>query len=762
MSERKWKNRDALVTAFDNYEEELEKTIIQRNKFMKRAISKPMARVEESRAPHIENRGNHMFQTAPEAKKLARGLGLNETVAKIGMLMHDAGHPFGAHEGEQTMNIIGELLNTGYFHHNAKGIDVILSENLIEKFIDDIPEARDNQELRKKMKNDVWYFFDLIVGHDGESSKKDEEEMRKTHKKYKSVKEAVLDKARKANRTNNYKCQVETLEAQLSKPADILSYLKSDMLDAFSQGIVKEFSDDYLVLISKLLLENNEQTKELDEQLELADDSTKEKIRSERIKRAKKYINELKKQELRETTEDIDINYDRKILGTVDKILKEIEEKGLSTFSIEEQDEETLDKITNKAIQSFIEEELKKGTDKQTIGSDKNKIIDYTKKMIQIRKRTVEKVMAKIQEALEQDYISTTLAKWNEIEKDVTLTDDERYKRKKATMGFSDKASHIIYGPKGMKQLNYIEYVQYTKREYQRKSLPQATLKMIEQCANSLVKTGIIRDKFYDRTILKHIHDEEVKSAMKVPERDEESYTKYKLKIGIREPGSLKLAKQRREKYSKKREEDEKKAKRRKEAKTKAGIFKEIYNYTQRQGARFALSCEDVYYAIPYTVRSMVKKAVDSKYKPNDYLPEEEKSKVYKIRRELAERFGEYGGIAITKENLEKYINELIKKERDNLELSVAREISIKYLGGMTDKGIVKLLIDSGNLSKETYEKEDVPDRPNENIIRLSRTLSESAEPEEKSEEFKKRIKETHRVKPLMVINNETNTEKEL
>ena len=423
MSERKWKNRDALVTVFDDYEEELEKTIIQRNKFMKRAISKPMARVEESRAPHIENRGNHMFQTAPEAKKLARGLGLNETVAKIGMLMHDAGHPFGAHEGEQTMNIIGELLNTGYFHHNAKGIDVILSENLIEKFIDDIPEARDNQELRKKMKNDVWYFFDLIVGHDGESSKKDEEEMRKTHKKYKSVKEAVLDKARKANRTNNYKCQVETLEAQLSKPADILSYLKSDMLDAFSQGIVKEFSDDYLVLISKLLLENNEQTKELDEQLELADDSTKEKIRSERIKRAKKYINELKKQELRETTEDIDINYDRKILGTVDKILKEIEEKGLSTFSIEEQDEETLDKITNKAIQSFIEEELKKGTDKQTIGSDKNKIIDYTKKMIQIRKRTVEKVMAKIQEALEQDYISTTLAKWNEIEKDVTLTD---------------------------------------------------------------------------------------------------------------------------------------------------------------------------------------------------------------------------------------------------------------------------------------------------------------------------------------------------
>lgn len=762
MTNKKWRNRDALVTAFDNYEEELEKTIIQRNKYMKRAISKPMARIEESRAPHIENRGNHMLQTAPEAKKLARGLGLNETVAKIGMLMHDAGHPFGAHEGEQTMNIIGELLNTGYFHHNAKGIDVILSENLIEKFIDGIPEARDNQELRKRMKNDAWYFFDLIVGHDGESSKKDEEEMSKKHKKYESVKEAVLDKARKANRTNNYKCQVETLEAQLSKPADILSYLKSDMLDAFSQGIIKEFSDDYLVLITKLLLENKEQTEKIEDKIKLGDSNTKEKIKNERIKKAKKFINELKKQELRETREDIDINYDGKILGIVDKILEQIEEKGLSTFSIEEQNEEVLDEITNNETQKFVEEELKKGTDKQTIGSDKNKIIDYTKKMIQIRKRTVEKVMTKMQEALEQDYISTTLKKWEQIEKDNSLTDDERYKRKKETMGFSDKASDIIYGPNGMKQLNYIEYVQFTKREYQRKSLPKATLKMIEQCANSLVKTGIIRDKFYDRTILKHINDEQVKNAMKVPERDEESYTKYKLKIGIREPGSLKLAKQRKEKYTKKYEEDKEEAKRRKEANAKAGIFKEVYNYTQRQGARFALSCEDVYYAIPYTVRSMVKKAVNSKYKPNAYLPQEEKSKVYKIRKELAERFGEYGGIAITKENLENYINELINKERDNLELNVAREISIKYLGGMTDRGIVKLLIDTGNLSKETYEKEDVQDRPNENVIRLSRNLSGSTEPEESPEEFKKRIKETHRVKPLMVIDSGTNTEKEL
>ncbi len=750
MIKTKWKNRDALVTAFDDYKEELEKTVIQRNKYMKRAILKPMAILEESMEPHIENRGNHMLQTAAEAKKLARGLGLNEVVAKIGMLLHDAGHTFGAHEGEQTMNIISEILNVGYFHHSAKGIDVILSENLFGKFIESIPETKNNPELIKKMENDAWYFLDLIVGHDGESSKKDEEEMRKNNKKYKNIKEAILDKTRKANTTNNYKCQVETLEAKLSIPADVLAYLKSDMIDAFTSGIVKEFSDDYLVLITKLLLENNEQTEEIDKQLELADDNTKEKIKNERIKKAKEYVNELKKQELRETSDDFNEECDGKILEVANNIIKQIEEKGLSTFSIEKQDEDIaeVDEITNKEIQKYIEEELKQGIDKQTIGSNKNKIIDYTKKMLQIRKRIVEKVMTRMQEKLEEDYISNTLKKWEQIEKDSSLTDEQRYIAKKDAMGFSDKGMEIIYGPNGMKNLDYIEYVQFAKRKFQRKSLPEATLKMVEQCAASLVKTGIIRDKFYDKTVLKHIDDEQVKSAMKVPERNEEDYNQYKLKIGIREPGSLKLAKQKKQKYINKRKKD----KRTRQANAKTAIFKEVYNYTQRQGKRFALSCEDVYYAIPYTVRNMVKKAVDSKYEPNNFLPKEEKNRVYKIRKDLAKRFGEYGGIAITKENLEKYINEQIAKERDNLELNVAREIAIKYLGGRTNKAIVKLLIETGNLSEETYRKEDVSDEPSKGIIKLSKKLTESEEPDETPKDFKKRIKETHKIKPLMVI----------
>jgi len=242
MSARRWSNKDALVTSFDGYMNELKAVIDERAKYTRRAEGKPMATIEDPDNPHITNRGEHMRQAAIEALKIAKGLGLNETVIYIGMLMHDAGQPFGAHDGEKTMSIIGELLNTGFFHHNAKGVDVVLSEDIIQKFIDAVPEAKDNKELQESLEAEAWYFLELIVGHDGESTSKDNEKYNKSGKKYKSIKEAVLDKVSTANRTNQYKCSVETLEAQVSKPADILSYLKSDILTGFSKGILKKLN----------------------------------------------------------------------------------------------------------------------------------------------------------------------------------------------------------------------------------------------------------------------------------------------------------------------------------------------------------------------------------------------------------------------------------------------------------------------------------------------------------------------------------------
>ena len=55
------------------------------------------------------------------------------------MLMHDAGHPFSAHEGEEIFSQLGEIDDTQYFHHNAKGVEVLTSEDICGKAISKIP-----------------------------------------------------------------------------------------------------------------------------------------------------------------------------------------------------------------------------------------------------------------------------------------------------------------------------------------------------------------------------------------------------------------------------------------------------------------------------------------------------------------------------------------------------------------------------------------------------------------------------------------------
>jgi len=177
---KKWKNKDALVTAFDESIDKLIETLVERTTFLNRLKETSMAHGKESENINSTDREGHVWQVAAEAKEIAKELGLNEAVVFIGMLMHDAGQPFYAHDGEKIVDGISQILYTGFYHHTAKGVDVVLREDIIKKFIDAVPEAENNEELREKMKNDVWYFLELIVGHDGESTSKDNKKYSKT------------------------------------------------------------------------------------------------------------------------------------------------------------------------------------------------------------------------------------------------------------------------------------------------------------------------------------------------------------------------------------------------------------------------------------------------------------------------------------------------------------------------------------------------------------------------------------------------------
>ena len=637
-----------------------------------------------------------MEETALVAERIAKKLGLNETVAYIGMLMHDAGHTLGSHEGEQTMNIIGELENIGFFHHSAKGVDVVLSEGIIQSFVDKVPEAKQNKELEKRLKEEAWYFLELIVGHDGEATKSDRNI--DTQKKYNSMKEAVLDKVSKANTTNQYKCPVETLEAQISKPADVLAYFKSDMIDAYTQDILKEFSDDYLKLIGETLCETYEETEKINEKLEKSDDNEKKKLEQEigkeRIKKAKKLIREIKIEHIRENPEDIDTESTNELR----KIIKKLDENNIDYENISSNEYRAVKNIIDKIIEDYVKEKISQGIDKNTIKAQTRKISDCFIKMQKTRKRVVEDVMDRMKEALIEDYINTTLKNWEKTDADESLTADERYKLKKQQMGFSNKANEIIYGIAGVKALNYRDYVHKAKKEYQTDSMPKALYKMILDCSRVILKTGIIREKFYDNIVVSNIDDQKLINIMHKDDIDTEENDRFKKKVDLKEEQIRIKMPKKQTRYK------GKKVKRKIEMNN---ICKDIYRNIQRQGTRFARNLKDVYCAIPNTVEATVRKAINKDYDENQYLGGEEKKEIQRIKKDLKERFKEKQFDKLSNDELKEYIKDEIEIEKESLEEKMAIFLCRDYIAGMGDNRIKDLVVKLGYVSKRKLDKQD-------------------------------------------------------
>lgn len=750
----RWKNEHATRTAFDELDLDTNEimdiirgTIEKRSKYLKRAELKPMAKEREEDDSHDTSRALHMRQTAEIAKEIARRLGLNEFIAYTGMLLHDAGHAFFGHEGEHTMNVVGKLLHVGYFHHNAKGIDVILSEDLMGKIVDAIiaasPKAQNDKELRKRLKEDAWYFLDVVVSHDGEASQK-ENKITKKGKRKTSIREAVLIKTRKANRENIYKCEPETLESILSKPSDVIAYIRSDMMDAFGSSIITKLDDDHFEVIGGILCETRE---EREQNLSIEDQQS---VKRERIEKGKRLLLEYRKRHLRELPEDIDLEK----MGIVNSILERVEKEGISILnSYTEEDmnedikaakvrlknekvtgiryiqklreeklrfankyrecviaERKINEILEETIEKYRIEKKAEGVDANTIAAGVNTIIEYMQKLVKERKRAVEEIMSDIQTTLIDDYVETTKENWGN-------TAD--YEEMKAGMGFSKGMSYLLYNK--LKVMDYDKYVKHTKKIYQGKAVPEATYITILECARALVKTGVIRDKFYDPVVLSKIQDEEVKKHMKVPERDEEEYEAYKKKIGISRGVKLIRPKKKNHKYRFVGKKGTGNIYRRK-------LYKTMFSYVQAQDTRFAMDCEDVYYAIEHTVRSKVEDAFSRKFKPEEYLEKEQLEEMDRIRIRVEEIQQQLiGGRKLStleeesylEKAKEEYIRTTIEKERENLEEKVAQEIAIKYIAGMPARKLKYTLIKIGNLSRSELEKQNKYKKGNAVVERL-------------------------------------------
>lgn len=667
---------------WDEYMEYLIEAINESN-FMKRSETKPMATPKDDLETHLTSRATHARNAADIAKRIAKGLDLNAEYAYAGMLMHDAGHPFSAHEGEEIFTQIGKIYNTQYFHHNAKGVEVIQSENICEKAIAKIPNIEQNLDLKAKLIEEFPYFLDIVVSHDGEANAVD---MQTRETTYSDIKTAVTAKVANATALNKYKCIAQTPEGKIAKYADVIAYLATDIRDGFRLGIYKDFPKEYLELFGEIFAGGYADTTE------------------KKVQVACSVIDKIKDKKLRELVQDARESENREIIKVANQITKEISEENINF----ETDGKKVLEIVNKYINTYKEQkEYDKMTNREKafINSETQRIVEFVGKKLRVRSSVVTEVTSMMQEYFINDLLRTseTLGK----------------------LQFSPVANNLFFRAK---QLDYNTYVPATKWLYQKHAQPKAAYNLVKICSKSLIKSGVIANKFYDRSIRKYINDPEALECLEAKYREPEEYEKYKQKQHIRD---IKTSHKR---YTSTTKVEKKSA--------RTELSRNIYEYAQNEGKTFAERYLNTFKAVETQITDKVKKAIDPQYKikitpePKDFSElyrSEIDRDISKIREMLKKECEDIYSISDDKKK--KITTKLIKTERKKMEEKMAIQISIDYLAGMTDRGFNELAIRTGcmnrkELTDKTRVDQETALQNNEKVKQLSEAMSITANDE--------------------------------
>lgn len=627
-----------LHLEWDNYVEYLIEAIGESN-FMKRSEDKGMQTSKNSLEAHITSRARHVTAAAEISKRIAEGLGLNANYIYAGMLMHDAGHPFTAHDGEELFTGIAEVDDVEYYHHNAKGVETIISENICEKAINKIPNIQNRPELRKKLEDEFYYFLDVVISHDGEASAS---EMSSRPKKYPDIKTAVFEKLRLSNSTNDYKFIAQTTEGQIAKYADVIAYLSTDIQDRFRLGIQKDFDPDYLEFLGEIL--SNDYIAEREEKIEIA----------------KNIIEEIKEEKLMQLVSDARAIENKKIIEETNKLIKEIHEKVEDFEKLPyEQQMEQAGKFIEKYIKNYRKEhqtENMSDEEKKFLDADITKLEEFTRKKLKMRSSVVEEVTSRVREKLIQDLLKESKAK--------------------GEVTFSNNMRSLFFRAK---ELNY-RYIPDTKWDYLADELPIATNKLVHMVALALRKTGAIESKFYDKAMRKHVNEPEAFECLKtLGYMDSDERKKYKKKYGIRtiKRGS-KFTSEGKRNMNLARQE----------------LCNAAYHYVLDSGELFAIQYQNTYHAIENQIMSKVRNAIN-------VLPTKEKKKrktdidyfdkmVANQEKYIRKRFiKKYGSIQnVTEEQIKEFAKPMIKRERKKMEGKMAIQMAINYISGMGDSSI--------------------------------------------------------------------------
>ena len=641
---------------WDNYINFLIEAIDESN-FMKRAEYKPMQTTKHDLESHITSRATHSRAAADIAKRIAEALNLNYNYIYAAMLMHDAGHPFSAHDGEEIFTGIGELHNVDYYHHNAKGVEVIISEDICGKAINKIPNIKNKPELRKKLEDEFYYFLDVVISHDGEAGAK---ELGAKPQEYPDIKTAVYEKLRLSNSQNNYKFIAQTIEGRIAKYADVIAYLSTDIQDRFRLGIQKDFDEDYLEFIGEIL----------------ADDFAK--TREEKVEIAKNIIDEIKEEKLMQLVDDAKEIENKETISHANEIIKRIYD---TTENYEEmpyiEQANVAEQITSEYLKEYKKVKFSEGMtdeEKKFINADMEKMREFVRKKLRMRTSVIEAVTSRIRETLINDLLKES--------------------RSNGELGFSKSMQNLFFRAK---ELNY-KFVPDTKWNYQKEGLLQATHELVQMVALSLKQSGAIETKFYDQAIRKHVKNPEALEYLKTDGYTEpEEREIYKSLKGIRNirRSNTKFTAE---------------GGTRNKTVAEAELVNSTYHYVLDEGRMFAIMYENTFESIENQIMAKVRSAAgklpeaEAKKRKTDigFFDQKIKEQEDKLREELISKYGELE--QITDDQIEEFARPMIKNERDNIENKMAMQMAINYLAGMTDKAMFTHLIEIGLIDKEDID----------------------------------------------------------
>lgn len=438
--------------------------VLNETKASLRSQGKSMMTPRGREDAHITTRGKHQQQVADIAAQIAEALGLNVYLARLQAEHHDDGHTFNGHAGERVMNLIGQLNNCGYTVHNALSVDMLNSENVIEKIKNAIriedPEV--TEETLNEVENEiVTYVFDGILAHNGEGVD------REIRPNFDKTREDVIKEKNNCYQIKAYdkKIKPTTMEGAILRFADIIAYTRTDILDGFRLKLISDFDE-------------------------------------EGVKNGKP----LEKGK----TDDYYAGY-LKVIGTILSYKDKLEGKE-SELNIDEENRlEVGIKNAKRALAKIEESKTKKETELREAKENSQDIVDIRKEKENLYKKKQEEEgklaeyvnAQKIYEAkkieIARQYLKSIPKEQRKDEvvdlmKNVFIKDLEEYSKDREYIGFSPAIGEALFQLRTY-NLNYI--VKYTRREFEKNKLLNSTSLLVDRLAKTLIDTGIIYEKAF-------------------------------------------------------------------------------------------------------------------------------------------------------------------------------------------------------------------------------------------------------------------------